>query len=272
MPHPRGTTWRVAAAALGLMACSCERAWPGAAAPAAAPTPDPGYRSAPALLGLSRGADGLVSLKGRAAPSAQVRLVSPAGSRIETAADGAGAWTAPLGPAPQPVLYGLSAQSQGRRVQAEGYVAVLPGAPTVALLRAGAGAQAMDPGSANPGGLRILAVDLDGAGAVVVSGRAAPNAPVTILLDGAAAMEGRAEGDGRFSLALPKPAAPGLHRLEARTASHTSQVAVSLTPPASPALGPYHVTHGGVGWRVDWITPGGGPQTTFLVSDARPGQ
>jgi hypothetical protein len=265
----RGTGAALALAAWALLAAACGRggAWPAAAPPAPPPAPDPGYRAPPEMTGLTHGADGAVALQGRAMPSAQVRLASPAGARVETTADGSGAWSAALGPVSEPTLYGLSAEAGGRRVQAEGYVAVMPGLPTVALLRAGAGARALDAGRT---GLRILAIDMDGAGVAVVSGRAGANAPLRIMVDGAMAMEGRAEAGGRFSLTLPKALPPGPHRIQVMTMTGVTQADLQASAPRTPPEGPYLATPQGVNWRIDWITPGGGPQTTLLLADADP--
>jgi hypothetical protein len=202
-------------------------------------------------------------LEGRAMPSSRVRLASPAGAIVETTADGSGAWTAALGPVSEPTLYGLSAETGGRRVQAEGYVAVMPGAPTVALLRAGAGASIVD--GAGPG-LRLEAVDFDAAGSAVLSGRARANSPLRVVVDGAVLMEGHGGADGRFSLALPKPLPFGLRRIQVLGPGETTGAEVLLAPPAPPADSPYHAEVDGLGWRIDWITPGGGPQTTLLLA------
>ena len=70
---------------------------------------------------------------------------------------GSGAWTAPLGPVSEPAFYSLAEEASGRRVEAEGQIAVLPGVPTVALLRAGDGAEVLLDRPAT--GLKILAVD-----------------------------------------------------------------------------------------------------------------
>jgi hypothetical protein len=245
----------------------CGRSEPAAARTASAPTAstdsaDPGYRGAPQITQLSRGAGGTFSLSGRAMPSSQVRLASPGGQKIETTADGQGVWRVELGLVSEPAVYGLSAEADGRRVQAEGYVAVVPGAPTAALLRAGAGAWVLN---AQPG-LRLLAVDMDGGGATVASGRAPSGASVRVLVDGAAAIQGPAATDGRFSLALPKDLSPGPHRLEVVSGRETASTAIVIGPIAPPTDLPYRASPlDGGGWRLDWITPGQGLQATLLL-------
>jgi hypothetical protein len=210
-----------------------------------------------------RGSDGSFTLEGRAMPSSQVRLASPFGARLDTTADGKGEWRAPLGPVSEPVLYGLSAALDGRRVQAEGYVAITPGGPTVALLRAGAGALVLDGGKPT---LRLLAVDIDSGGGTVVSGRAAPNAPVRVMVDGAGAMQAAPSPDGRFSLTLPKALPPGPHLIQVTDpAGRAADAAVSVGPIPPPPEGPYQATSRNGGWRIDWMTPGMGLQTTLLT-------
>ncbi|MDB5460136.1 MAG: hypothetical protein JWO72_1877 [Caulobacteraceae bacterium] len=260
------SSWGLLALALMLVACGRD-ASKRTAAPVAADAPDPGYRAAPHVLDLSRGAEGALSLSGSAAPSSAVRLVSPAGVSLETTADGSGRWSTPLGPVSEPTLYGLSAESDGRRLQAEGYVAILPGAPTVALLRSGAGALVLDGGRL---GLHILAVDLDGGGAAAVSGRAPAGVPVRVLVDGVQAMQVAPAADGRFSMTLPKALPPGAHHIQALGAKAAAETDVMVGPIAPPADGPYRVTAAAGGWRVDWITPGGGPQTTLLPASSEP--
>lgn len=251
-----------------LVMAGCGRPAPSGTATAAdravAEAPDPGYRAAPHVLDIVRGPDASLTLAGSAAPSSTVRLASPAGAKMETTADGSGSWRAPLGPVSEPALYGLSAESDGARLQAEGYVAILPGAPTVALLRAGAGAQVLG----DQPGLHILAVDLDNGGAVAVSGRAPAGAPVRVLVDGVQAMQAAPGADGRFTITLPKALLPGQHEIQAATATAAVSTRIAVGPIVPPADGPYRITAVGDGWRIDWITPGGGLQATLLSSAA----
>jgi hypothetical protein len=253
------------AAALAMVACG--KADSGSAPAAPGDTPDPGYLAAPQIVALVRAPDGALSLAGRATPSSQVRLASPSGARLETTADGKGDWRTQLGPVSEPALYGLSAEADGRRIQGEGYVAILPGRPTVALLRAGSGAQVLD---GAPGGtVRLLALDIDSGGATVVSGLAAAGAPVRLLIDEVVAIQAAAGADGRFSLILPKALPPGAHTIRALTAKAHADAAVTITAIAPLTDGPYRITPAGGGWRVDWMTPGVGRQTTLLLGAAQ---
>jgi hypothetical protein len=250
------------AAVLSLAGCTRPGPFPARQVQAGGEAPDPGYRAAPQVVGVNRAADGAVTLSGRALPSSPVQMITPKGIAIETRADGSGAWTAPLGPASEPQLYRLSEQAAGQTVEAEGYILVLPRVPTVALLRAGFGAE-VAPGAVQAP-MRILAVDYDMAGATVVSGRARAASPVRVLVDGQVAIEGAAGPDGRFSLTLPKPLAPGRHQLQAQTPQATAESVIAVDPPALARGAPFQAQAQPSGWRVDWITPGGGVQTTLL--------
>ena len=232
-------------------------------APPPADTSDPGYRAAPQVGGVTLAADGAVTLSGRALPSSQVRMDSP-GAHIEAPTNGSGIWSASMGPVTEPALYSLTQAAGGQTVEAGGYVAVLPGAPTVALLRAGLGAEVVQ--ASGKGALKILAVDYDAAGAAVVSGRASGPSPVRVLVDGQVLVEGSAGPDGRFSLTLSKPLPTGGHRLQAVTPKAEADAEVVVTPPAPPKGAPYQAHTQSFGWRVDWITPGGGAQATLLLA------
>ena len=242
---------------------ACSRPASRDVAEASAATPDPDYRQPPKLGGFIKAVDGAVSLSGRASLSSPVSLTSLAGVQVPTTANGSGAWTAPLGPVSEPAFYSLAEEASGRRVEAEGQIAVLPGAPTVALLRAGDGAEVLLDRPTT--GVNILAVDYDGGGGTVVSGVAPAGAAVRVSVDGQPAIDGAARPDGRFSLILPKPLEPGVHRLRAQTAKGAVEASVPITPPAPPKDRPYQASSQPYGWRVDWITAGGGVQTTLLL-------
>jgi len=256
----------LAASALILGACGQKAGFAAGQDQAASEAPDLGYRKPPELRGAAKAADGTVSLNGVARPSSRVRLLSLSGVRVDTTAEGSsGDWRMLLGPVTEPALYDLVGDPDGQKVQAEGLVTVLPGAPTVALLRAGAGAQVQ---GAAQGVLKILAVDYDGGGGVVVSGRAKAGAPVRVMADGqlpAEGVAGVADPDGRFSLTLPKPLQPGPHHLQATTPQASAAVDVTLTPAQTPQDGRYQVQAEPFGWRIDWTTAASGLQTTLLL-------
>ncbi len=113
--------------------------------------------------------------------------------------------------------------------------------------------------------LEIASVDFDGAGAAVVGGSAKPGDAVRLELDGAEAGEDRADTRGAFSVSLPEALKPGAHALAAVTPSGRSEVSFDASPAAPLAQPPFAAARAGdAAWRIDWMTPGGGVQTTLL--------
>lgn len=219
-----------------------------------------GYLPPPALDSVQR-TDGRLTLAGRALPNSDLRLGSPDGEVVLGKADGEGRWSVVVPIRPDVRLFGLSMTRDGRTVQAEGYVMVSEEGH-VALLRAGAGAWRLAPASNAP---RILAVDIDRAGGAVVSGVAAPGAGLNVRVDRVISGGGRADDNGRFFVALKDPMSRGAHDIQIGGEGGEDQVAIAATPPMALTSGPVRAERVPTGWRVDWVTPGGGVQTTLLI-------
>jgi hypothetical protein len=226
-------------------------------APAAKERAD--YATPPAVTAVRLEA-GVPVLSGAAPPAALVRLGSPAGGAVLATADAAGRWSLRLPASPEARIFGLSAKSDGRQAQSQGYVLVTPQGPA-ALLRAGAGAVRLD---ARPTP-SLGAVDFDRDGGVVISGLAPPASLVFLRLDQRQVAEARADAAGRYAIALNQPVAKGAHILEVGGDGFASTGRVEMAPAAPLASGPMRsqVTTGGL--RIDWLTPGGGVQSTVLM-------
>ncbi|HZL00286.1 MAG TPA: hypothetical protein VFC47_10325, partial [Caulobacteraceae bacterium] len=164
-----------------------------------------------------------------------------------------------LAPAAMPRLFGVSMVSDARTVQAEGYLAITPDGQG-AQLRAGSGTLVL---GAPPRVPRLLAVDFDAQGVVVVSGSAPPGAMVRVRIDSVERGAALADRAGRFSLAIEEPLAPGDHRVEIAAAGTSLAIDAAIVAPVAPA-GPFSATRIAGGWRIDWLTPGGGRQTTLI--------
>lgn len=233
-------------------------------APAEAPTGesqvDAGYLAPPAVTDVAV-EGGQLTIAGTAAPLARLRLATPAGEVVTTAADASGQWRLSAPARPQAALYGLSETQGGRTVQAEGYVLVTQ-AGTGLLLRAGGGAARLGRSAAQG----ITAVDFDREGAAVVSGRARPGVSLSAWVDGRRVAEGRADEAGGFSLSLNEPLRPGAHDVKVFGDSIDSRVAFSADQAQPLVGGPFRVAPTPGGLRVDWITPGGGVQSTIVAS------
>ena len=261
------SAWTVAALAT-LALCACGRGEKGwghsSGANSEQVAPHAGYLKPPRLVSAVRQGATIV-LSGEAEPLASVRLGASTGEALTAKADAAGHWrlTAPL--AAEPRLYGLSMTLEDRTVQAQGYLMVTPSAHAV-LLRAGTGAQVLGQASSSP---RVLAVDYDRGGGGVISGVGTPGAGLGVRVDRATRGEGKVDDTGRFTLSLSQALEAGARTIQVAGEGGEQQVVVDISQPQAPSAGPVRSTATPVGWRVDWMTPGGGVQTTQLLEDGR---
>lgn len=253
---PRRPITAALAALLALAAAACGDDRPLASREASGR--EPGYLTPPEVQRAVAGAQA-VRISGHAPPRARLRLASPSGEAMEAAADqkGSFAFDVPAGATPR--LFGLSMSDGERRVQAQGYLLVTP-ARQAALLRAGAAAERLDMGSRQG----IGAFDFDAAGAATVAGRAPPNAGLSIRLNGRQALEARSDAEGRYTAALPN-LQPGPHRIEVVGDGFTQTIVVELSAAAPLTEAPMRAGPAPGGLRVDWITPGGGLQSTIIA-------
>jgi len=246
---------------LGLYGCGPGDSPPWKAEPAkTAVDAEAGYIAPPITLAAQPSRTGGIVLSGSAAPGAKVRLGTPSGEVLEAVADAKGAWTANAPQVENVRLYGLSMTVDGRTVQSEGYLA-LTAEGGAAQLRAGAGARVLSPPSRRP---RILAIDYDRDGGAVVSGIGTPSAAVGLRVNRIARGDSSVDSQGRFSIPLTQPLIPGPHEFEVAAEGGEDLAQASTTRPEPPAGGPFRATRADGGWRVDWMTPGGGVQTTLL--------
>lgn len=251
-----------------LVACGpSERdaSWRGAAPKAPADlAAEAGYLKPPTLTSAAVQPDGGVLLTGQAAPGAAVRLGSPTGEALGATASAAGVWTARLGPSPEVRLFGLSmAPEKNRQVQSQGYLAVLPDG-RAAQLRSGASAYVYGGGSDAP---RLLAVDFDRDGAAAVSGMARAGSGLSLRIDRTARGVGKADSQGRFHLAVERPLNAGELVFEI-TGDSGEQALVIPVSAAADLAAPYRAVRAGNAWRIDWMTPGGGLQSTLILDPA----
>ncbi|MGA0600856.1 hypothetical protein ACO2Q3_09150 [Caulobacter sp. KR2-114] len=228
---------------------------------------DGDYLPPPALSGVTLSPGSRLSLTGDATPGLTVRLASPTGQAQSSLADERGQWRIDVAEAGEPRLFGLSMSDRAgkRTVQAQGYLAILPGGQA-AQLRAGAGAQVF---GAALGGVRILALDYDRQGGAVVAGVAAPGATIGVRVDGVQRGQNTTDAEGRFEVSLSEPLARGEHQIEASDGEHQARTVAPVSPAPTLSGGPYRAERVSLGWRIDWLTPGGGMQSTIIMD--RPG-
>jgi hypothetical protein len=246
-------------ASLALCACG-EGAAPIGPKSAAAPAVEAGYIRPPAVTSARPEGTTLV-LAGTAPAKAQVRLATPDGQSTTAAADDQGTWRLAVPLSPEARIFGLSATAGGRTIQAAGYLLLTPAGEAV-LLRAGAGALRVGRVGGRSG---VDAIDFDREGGAVVSGHAPANAPLSIHIDGDQTADGRADGEGRYAIAVPEPIAPGAHQIDVFGDAAENSVTIDTRPAAPISSGPFRSAAVAGGLRVDWMTPGGGVQSTLLL-------
>jgi hypothetical protein len=246
----------VAAASLALWGCG---------GPSRAPTQagrdagDAGY-GAPPMVTEVQAAGPRVLLIGTAAPKATVRLAAPRGVAAQGLADATGHWRLSAPALPTAAIYGLSQILDGRTVQSEGYLLITPDGRGM-VLRSGAGALAVGPEPK----VGLISFDVDRDGAAMVSGRGQPGGSVSARIDGRKLGESRIGADGRFSIALSGPVSPGRHGLKVFGDSLDVSLPIDASPAAPLTEGPFRATSTPAGLRVDWMTPGGGVQSTLVA-------
>lgn len=253
----------IAFLAIGALAAGCSPAAPARDAAPRAPESITTYLPPPQLLKAARRNTGIL-LSGAAVPSGAVRLASPDGSAITGAADRQGVWSLTAPASPSPRLYSLSEMVGPRLVRAIGYIAVLPApGPAAALLRPAAAA-VLPPADPQRG---VAAVDYDASGAAMASGRTTAGETLRLILDGKDAGEDRTDALGVFSAALSQTLAPGAHVLGMAGEQLRGSVAFSAPRTARVLTPPYDSVRMDGAWRLDWMTPGGGVQSTVLFDE-----
>jgi hypothetical protein len=220
---------------------------------------DAGYLTAPVVQSVAMTAAG-PRLSGKAPPNTKVRLATPEGKALFAEADGKGAWSLALPPSEQARIFGLSATAGARTIQSEGYLLMTPDGEAV-LLRAGAGALRVGRGGKNT----LDAVDFDREGGAVISGRAPAGALLSIHVDGRKLAEGRADAKGRYAIALTQQPLSGRRQIDVFGDATENPVTLDITPAPPLAAGPFRASAVDAGLRIDWMTPGGGAQSTVLL-------
>ena len=247
------------------LTAACQRETKDNAAPASglpAAALESGYAAPPEVNLAQRTANG-VTLSGKSDPGARVRLFSPDGNAYGATTNGSGDWSLTVPTLSDMREFGLSEVIGARDVQGASYFAVLPapGRPAV-LLRAGGGSQALAVPTTVP---QVTTIDFDAGGGAVVSGLGKPGAPVRLTIDGGPPVEVRPDRRGGFSVILSGVLKPGEHEavVQSGDGSGAAQFSVAATAPVTGL--PYRGQRRASDWRIDWITPGGGAQTTLVI-------
>lgn len=250
----------LALTAAAMLLAGCGRHADPSAAPPVSEAEKAGYLPAPDITSVVTAADGAPLVRGQARPAGRVRATLPSGEAYGATADAQGRFELELPAGGAAVLASISAEDSGRTTPAEGWLfAPAGGYGHAVLLRAGTASKTL---GAHPPVIAV--VDFDAAGGAGAAGEAAPNAEVRLTLDGVAAAQGRTDARGGYVLRFSPPS--GLHRLRVVCAGRGQERDIDFTASAVPPTGPFASQPVADGWRVDWKTPGGGVQTTFIFS------
>lgn len=247
----------VGVAAMMLIPAACGPAPDGA--PRQAGTTETAWMAPARLDAVDFEADGLI-VTGTARPGDRVVLADPAGVSVAGSTGADGRFSIRLAAPRAPVLYRAEIQSGRDEAHAGSWLVLTPGpGPIAAVLTAGGAVRPLN------GSALLSGVDYDGAG-LLVSGTAAPGAPVRVTLDDGPAHAAPVNAQGRYVARFPA-VPPGPRRVRAVQGEQARSVALTLTAPS----GALAVSVTGAGARIDWPTPGGGGQSTWII-DGAPGE
>ncbi len=259
------------ALACAAIACltACQPSHPAAKDPAAADAAAleaQGYTHAPVVTAVKPGEAGFVVIDGAAPADSRMRFafadpLKGGTQGVGVTTDGQGHFSAEVPVSSVGGLYDITADDGGRLRQMEGRMFVPPGRPDrTVLLRPGLASQSMTPQAKG-----IWVADYDAAGAFALSGRVAPNAAVTVIVNNEVRAEVHSDAQGLFNAAtqVPPPTA------SAQTVSVIVQAAgESFRRDVQVVAGPTpfvdHMAAAPDGWQVDWQVPGGGGQSTVV--------
>jgi hypothetical protein len=249
-------------AALG--ACGQRDRGPSLSAAADPTRSESGYLAPPQIQAVVGQPGQPLMVKGVGAPDARIRAVTPEHKGYGATADGKGKFALEIPASASPLLIAVSEEDPRRSVPTEGWLFVPPDAPGRAvLLRPGAASRPLAAGS----GL-IAATDFDGAGGGALSGVSAPGAVVEVSVDGGAVIRGHADERGVFGVRLgaDKAITAGAHSIKVTAHGQSAERSVQFTAGSTPLT--FTAAREVDGWRVVWSLPGGGNQTTFVLTGA----
>ncbi|MFN3537555.1 MAG: hypothetical protein ACK4Y4_08930 [Brevundimonas sp.] len=235
---------------LGLGACGADPD----ATPRRSPEIQTNWAAPPRLESAVFGADG-VTLTGAASPGDRIVLTNMAGVSVAATTSSDGVFSLHLAPGDGVSLHHAEIQSGGSQARAGEWLAITQGPNAVAaVLASGAAVTPL-----NHAGL-LSGVDYDGS-AVLVSGAALPGESVRVSLDDRTAQAVTADQTGRY-VARFASAPPGSRRFRVEAGDRAQDVVLTLTTPPT-ELG---ATGSGVATRIDWPTPGGGFQSSWVLN------
>lgn len=225
------------------------------------------YLKPPTILTARIQSGGSFQVEGVARPAALVRLIQSDDNVQAATADAQGHWSMTVPAASAVRLFVLAEKVDSRTVVSEGFLMLAPDG-RAAQLRAGSASQVLAPVTRAP---KILNVDFDRDGGAIIGGVAPAGSGMNIRVDRAAAGDVSADAEGRFVAAIRQPLSPGRHLIDISGDAGGDQIVVAIDTAAPPADGPFRATRLDGAWRIDWLTPAGGVQSSVIVARSETG-
>lgn len=261
---------------------------PQASAPQPPPAPPP-TAPAPSFDIVKVDPSGHAVIAGRAAPGAKVAVLDGSQKLGEVTADDRGEWvlvpTAPMTPGERQLSLEATNPATGATVKSTDTVALAVATPatggagsgTVAVLLPGNAsepAQALQTPNARAGELSLDTAEYSARGELMLSGHAAPNAPLRLYADNQPVGTATADAQGKWSLVSPRPQGTGKIELRVDQLAADGSVAHRVETPFEPAVGEtrtgrYTVQSGNSLWVIARRTYGNGLQYTVIFGANR---
>ena len=219
-----------------------------------------GYWRAPQITGVDQAGSNIFVVTGQTIANARVRFSYSGRRAVGVTSDSKGKFRAELPSGPDGGLFDLSTEDSGRTMHADGRLFIPAGAPEkTVLMRPGAPSLALF-NETTP----VATIDYDRAGALAVAGRVAPATAIEVVLNGE--IRARTNSDDRGFYNATTQIDPPVER---ETANSLSIIAggketVRNFNDSRIAGDNDSIIRVGDSWRVDWVLPGGGMQTTLV--------
>lgn len=227
-----------------------------------------GYTHAPVISAVEAGERDFDVVSGQAPADSRVRFafanpLKSASQAVGVTTDGQGRFHAEVPVTGNGGLYDITVDDGGRPRPAEGRLFIPPGRPDKAvLLRPGTTSRLVQPQA-----MGVMVADYDAAGAFALSGRVAPNADVTVIVNNEIRAEVRSDALGVFDAAtqVPPPSATALPvSVIVQAVKQSFKRDLQVVAAQSTAKAGDQISMTAEGWRIDWQLPGGGKQSTVV--------
>jgi hypothetical protein len=219
-----------------------------------------GYWRAPEITGVDQAGSNMFVVTGQTIANARVRFSYSGQRAVGVTSDSRGRFRAELPSGPNGGLFDLSTEDSGRSMHADGRLFIPAGAPEKAvLMRPGASSRPLfNDFSA------VAVIDYDRAGALAIAGRVAPTTAIEVILNGE--IRARTISDDRgFYTATTQIDPPQANETENTLSVMAGGKETIRNFRDSRITGNEdRIARFEDGWRVDWVLPGGGMQTTLV--------